>query len=96
MNLKIQHRTSDRYDQPVVLGVHRIMVRPRESRDLRLVSSDLLVTPVFDIKWAQDIFGNALAAARFRQMTDQLVIDAVAELDSTAWTGPCSTLPYRR
>jgi len=81
MNLKIQHRTSYHYDQPVVLGDHRVMVRPRESRDLRLVSSDLWVTPVCDIKWAQDIFGNAVATASFREMTDQLVIDAVAELE---------------
>jgi transglutaminase-like putative cysteine protease len=81
MNLKIQHRTSYHYDQPVVLGDHRLMVRPRESRDLRLVSSDLWVTPVCDIKWAQDIFGNAVATASFREMTDQLVIDAVSELE---------------
>ena len=102
MYLKIQHRTSYRYDQPVVLGDHRVMVRPRESRDLRLVSSDLLVTPVFDIKWAQDIFGNAVATASFRQMTDQLVIDAVAELELYSMDWPvfdiaasAMTYPFR-
>ena len=31
--------------QPVSLGPHRLMLRPRESRDLRLISSDVAVTP---------------------------------------------------
>jgi hypothetical protein len=34
--LTIQHKTTYRYRQPVSLGAHRLMLRPRESRDLRL------------------------------------------------------------
>jgi len=34
-----------RYRQPLSLGPHRLMLRPRESRDLRLISSDVAVTP---------------------------------------------------
>ena len=40
--LQIRHRTTYRYRQPVSLGPHRLMLRPRESRDLRLISSELI------------------------------------------------------
>ena len=42
--LKINHRTAYRYRQPVSLGPHRPMLRPRESRDPRIVSSDVTAT----------------------------------------------------
>jgi transglutaminase-like putative cysteine protease len=63
------------------------MLRPRESRDLRLISSNLTVTPAAAVTWAQDVFGNAVATATFRTMTAILVIESVAELqlDAVAW-----------
>lgn len=85
--LRIRHVTTYRYYQSVSLGPHRLMLRPRESRDLRLVSHDLRLTPPADVTWAHDIFGNAIATATFRAMTNHLVISSVAELhlDATAW-----------
>ena len=87
ITLKIQHRTTYRYRQQVSLGPHRLMLRPRESRDLRLISSDLAVTPAATVTWAQDVFGNTVATATFQAMADTLVVDSVAELqlDATAW-----------
>ena len=41
ITLKIHHRTTYRYREPVSLGPHRLMLRPRESRDLRLISRDI-------------------------------------------------------
>ena len=38
--LTIRHKTTYRYNGPVRLGPHRLMLRPRESRELRLISSD--------------------------------------------------------
>jgi hypothetical protein len=35
------HRTSYLYGEPVVLRSHRLMLRPWESRDLRLLSSGI-------------------------------------------------------
>ena len=84
ITLKIHHRTAYRYRQPVSLGPHRLMLRPRESRDLRLVSSDVTVTPAATITWAQDVFGNAVATVAFQAMADSLVIDSVAELQLNA------------
>jgi transglutaminase-like putative cysteine protease len=85
--LKIHHTTTYRYRQPVSLGPHRLMLRPRESRDLRLMSSDVAVTPTASVAWAHDVYGNAVATATFQTMTDTLVIASVAEiqLNTAAW-----------
>jgi transglutaminase-like putative cysteine protease len=64
------------------------MLRPRESRDLRLVASDVTVTPAATVTWAQDVFGNAVATATFQATTDALVIDSVAELELNAVAWP--------
>jgi len=85
--LKIRHRTTYRYHRPVGLGPHRLMLRPRESRDLRLISSELDITPAAVVTWAHDVAGNTVATATFGPMTDTLVIDAVTELrlHAAAW-----------
>jgi transglutaminase-like putative cysteine protease len=85
--LKIHHRTTYRYDQQVSLGPHRLMLRPRESRDLCLVACDVNVSPAAVVTWAHDVFGNAVATASFYATTDQLVIDSIAalHLDAAAW-----------
>ncbi len=85
--LRIHHTTTYRYRQPVSLGPHRLMLRPRESRDLRLISSNVAVTPAATVTWAQDVFGNAVATAAFQSTSDNLVIDSIAdiELSAVAW-----------
>lgn len=95
MELTIRHRTTYRYREPVWLGPHRLLLRPRESRDLRLIRSDLAVTPAATVAWARDVFGNAVATANFGLMTgagagamaDELVIEAATELrlEAMAW-----------
>lgn len=82
--LTIRHRTTYRYGRPVSLGPHRLMLRPRESRDLRLRSFDLAVSPDASVTWANDVFGNAVATAAFGTLTHTLVIESVAALDLTA------------
>src|SRR5271154_3701797 len=63
------------------------MLRPRESRDLRLMSHTLTITPPATVTWAHDVFGNAVAVATFATMTDMLVIDSVADIlvNAAAW-----------
>jgi transglutaminase-like putative cysteine protease len=87
IKLKIHHKTTYRFHRPVTLWPHRLMLRPRESRDLRLVSSAVTVAPAATVTWAQDVFGNAVAMASFQSMADQLAIDSIAELqlEATAW-----------
>jgi transglutaminase-like putative cysteine protease len=85
--LKIHHKTVYRFRQPVSLGAHRLMLRPRESRDLRLMSHTLAITPPAVLTWAQDVFGNAVTMATFAAMADMLVIDSVADilLNAAPW-----------
>ncbi len=86
--LKIDHRTTYRYRQPVSLGPHRLMLRPRESRDLRLVSCDVTVTPAATLTWAHDVFGNTIATATFQSMAGNLVIHSMVELELNAAPWP--------
>ena len=87
ITLRIHHTTTYRYHQPVSLGPHRLMLRPRETRDLHLISSDVTTTPAATVIWAHDVFGNAVATATFQAMTDHLVIDSVTKLElyAAAW-----------
>jgi hypothetical protein len=55
----------------------RLMLRPRESRDLRLISSNVAVMAAAAVTRAHDVFGNAVAMATFQTMADSLVIDSV-------------------
>jgi transglutaminase-like putative cysteine protease len=85
--LRIHHTTTYRFHRPVSFGPHRLLLRPRESRDLGLLASRVAVTPDATVTWAQDVFGNAVATASFRTMAASLVIDSVAdiELNAAAW-----------
>ena len=86
--LKIYHSTTYRYRYPVALGPHRLMLRPRESHDLRVIASELFVTPEASVTWAQDVFGNSVATAGFRVNTDTLRIDSQVELELNAKPWP--------
>ena len=43
--LRVHHKTEYRYASPVTFGEHRIIVRPRDSHDLRLFFAELEITP---------------------------------------------------
>ena len=87
VSLRIHHRTTYRYRGPVGFGQHRLMVRPREGRELRLIEFELAVAPMARVTWAHDVWGNAVATAAFQAMGDTVAIDSVAriELDAVAW-----------
>jgi len=71
--LNLSHLTVYRYNQPVAFGEHRIMVRPRESYDQRLIEATLDIDPSpVDLRWVQDVFGNAVALARFDRRATEL------------------------
>ena len=55
-------------------------MRPRESRDLRLISHELAITPAATVTWAHDVFGNTVATAVFAEASSTLIIDSFAEL----------------
>ncbi|TFF21744.1 transglutaminase family protein [Jiella endophytica] len=82
--LEIRHLTTYRYHEPVGLASHRLMLRPRESRDLRLVGIELVISPNAEISWAQDVFGNMTATASFAGMSRSLTIESRVVLDLSA------------
>ena len=85
--LTVHHRTAYRYRRSVDLWPHRLMLCPRESRDLRVISCEVTVSPTAQVTWAHDVFGNAVATAVFQGASDGLVIDSVVELrlEGSAW-----------
>ncbi|WP_181954498.1 transglutaminase family protein [Pararhodobacter zhoushanensis] len=86
--LETVHTTTYRYQNPVSLGPHRLMLRPRESRDLKLLSHSVTITPEATVTWAHDVAGNAVATASFTTPTDTLVIESRATLELTAPAWP--------
>ncbi|WP_285018677.1 transglutaminase family protein [Novosphingobium sp. fls2-241-R2A-195] len=80
--LTIRHSTAYRYQQPVSLGEHRIMMRPREAFDQRLLSARLAIDPEpTELRWLHDVFGNSVAIALFDRRADSLVIVSEATLE---------------
>ena len=60
-DVQITHSTAYRYRQPVGLVTHRLMLRPRDSHDLRLHSATLDIDPApATTRWAHDVFGNSI------------------------------------
>ncbi|SHI44090.1 transglutaminase family protein [Wenxinia saemankumensis] len=85
--LVIDHSTVYVYRVPVALGPHRLMLRPRETRDLRLVEFELATSPTGTITWSQDVAGNAVAEAQFIGTAPRLAIRsrAIVDLSAPAW-----------
>ena len=80
--LTVRHLTVYRYSEPVELGEHRMMFRPRESHDLRLVNTRLTITPVpVTLRWLHDVFDNSLAIATFEGETSELRFDSSITLE---------------
>ncbi|WP_435171590.1 transglutaminase family protein [Falsirhodobacter sp. 1013] len=85
--LSIVHRTTYQYRTYVQLLPHRLMLRPRESRDLKLLSHQVTFSPEAEVTWSTDVFGNDIATARFVENADLLTIESTAqvELGAPAW-----------
>lgn len=80
--LTIHHVTTYRYQQPVSLGEHRIMMRPREAFDQRLLSARLDIDPrPSELRWLHDVFGNSVAIALFKKRASNLVVTSEVTLE---------------
>jgi transglutaminase-like putative cysteine protease len=91
----IRHRTEYHYRQAVHLGPHRLMMRPRESRELRLVSHEITTWPPAPLIWAQDVFGNTVAGASFADQANSLIIESTATVDLTSALWPVFPMAAR-
>jgi transglutaminase-like putative cysteine protease len=80
--LTIHHKTEYRYAHPVAFGEHRIMLRPCDGHDLRVLSGNLKIEPVpMSLRWIHDVFGNSVAIATFDERSDRLVFNWSATVD---------------
>lgn len=79
--LRIAHRTTYQYARAVVLGQHRLVIRPREGHDLSLIALDLQIRPAHQLIWTRDVFGNSVALARFFEPSETLSIESTATID---------------
>lgn len=86
--ITIDHTTTYRYQTAVTLGPHRLMLRPRETRDLKLTAFDLEITSAARIDWSHDVAGNAIATASFDAKVDRLIIRSRTTVDLTAPAWP--------
>jgi transglutaminase-like putative cysteine protease len=83
--IRVRHLTTYRYAQPVSFGEHRMMLRPRDSYDQRLLETSLAITPwPADLRWVHDVFGNCVAIARFSGRAVELRFESVIRLDHSA------------
>ena len=80
--LTVRHVTIYRYADPVELGEHRMMFRPRESHDLRLIAARLDIVPQpTQLRWVHDVFDNSVAVATFSERTTELRFDSTVTLE---------------
>src|SRR5579862_8950177 len=87
--LTVRHTTIYRYKEPVSLGEHRMMFRPRESHDLRLIRTHLAISPrPADLRWLHDPFDNSVAVATFAGTTTELSFESSVTLEHFENTVP--------
>jgi transglutaminase-like putative cysteine protease len=79
--LTVHHATTYRYAHPVGFGQHRLMLRPRDSHDLRLIEADLTLSPPGQVRWVHDVFGNSVALVDFPQRATELTIVSTLKLE---------------
>ena len=70
----ITHTTVYRYHQPVSFGEHRVIFRPRDSHDLRVLATDLQVSPASAVRLIQDPHSNSVAMVQPLEPATELSI----------------------
>jgi transglutaminase-like putative cysteine protease len=71
---EIVHTTVYHYKQPVTFGEHRVMFRPRDSHDLRVLATDLQVSPPSQVRMIQDPHSNSVALVQPDEPASELKI----------------------
>lgn len=78
----IRHLTIYRYLRPVAFGEHRLMLRPRDSHDQRVIETSLEIHPQpASLDFIVDDFGNQIAIAQFSERAQELCVESVVCLE---------------
>jgi transglutaminase-like putative cysteine protease len=94
--LFIRHRTEYHFRNPVTLCEHRLMSRPRDSHDLRLLETGLTVAPrPAELRWVHDVFGNSIAITSFAEKSRDLLFESTFRAEHFPVTEHAITIePY--
>jgi transglutaminase-like putative cysteine protease len=83
--LSVKHVTTYHYQQPVAFGEHRMMLRPRDDDDQKVLHSEIEITPKpKQLAWTRDIFGNHVATADFAERAAELRVVSNVRLHHAA------------
>lgn len=78
----IEHRTTYRFHRPVQLGLHRMSFRPRDGHDMRVLATELQVTPTPQrVDLVHDVYGNSVALIHPASPADTLEVCARFSVD---------------
>ena len=84
MIFDITHTTHYRYAQPVLLGEHQVLFRPRDSHDIRVLATDMRVTPEpVDIHLYQDAYSNSIALVQPQSPAAELKLECFFSVEHT-------------
>ena len=72
--IEIIHNTRYQYATPVTFMAHKLHIRPREGHDVRIESSQLTISPAYQIRWERDIYSNSIALVDFVDKSEVLDI----------------------
>ncbi|WP_152047309.1 transglutaminase family protein [Aureimonas psammosilenae] len=85
----VRHTTLYRYARPVAFGEHRLMFRPRDSYDQRLIETVLEVEPKpKSVQWLHDVFGNCVAVVRPGGKSRELRFETRIQVDHSPQAAP--------
>src|SRR5271154_4595844 len=80
--LSIRHVTTYLYKHPVAFGEHRMMLRPRDDDDQKVIETELEITPrPAQLAWTRDSLGNHVATAYFAERACELRFVSSVRLD---------------
>ncbi|MFZ0147337.1 MAG: transglutaminase family protein [Xanthobacteraceae bacterium] len=80
--LSIRHVTTYHYNKPIAFGEHRMMLRPRDDGDQKVLESEIKIVPApLRLTWSLDIFGNHVAIAHFDDRAAELCFVSNIRLD---------------
>jgi transglutaminase-like putative cysteine protease len=83
--IRIRHITTYKYKRAVAFGAHRMMLRPRDDLDQKVLESEIRITPEpTDLTWTNDRFGNHVAMAHFEGRSTELRFESTSRLDQAA------------
>ncbi|EWY37505.1 transglutaminase [Skermanella stibiiresistens SB22] len=87
--LNVNHVTVYRYAKPVGFGDHRLMFRPRDSHDMRLLETRMVISPPpKSVRWMHDVFGNSIAMVSFERKATELRFESRIRLDHFGLSNP--------